>query len=377
MKLPSISKLERVLECPASHLLPQEVEPPSEYAVEGTRRHEALARALCGRQVPSELAGWVRDVLDEAPWLEAPGIRIEVAVSWDPVWGVGEVLGEHLGREYGDRMETAYCGSADYVRVPHGELEVVDLKTGAVPVAVEGNVQLLTLALALRDATEAHTVRVGILSAPPGQMPHLDWAEVTDEQLESHAEKLRALEATLRAYEARPEAAPLREGPHCKYCPARRACPAKARNEAEALALPQKPRIEVTVENAGEVWALVDRAREVIDELKAECIRVALANGGVRMPDGKVRKQVVRTVATWDASVVWQVLASRFGPEVARAAMTLETSKAGIERGVSEAKRLGAEGTKAALLREVLQAVEAAGGRGEKTRTEWVDEEVT
>lgn len=377
MRYPTASQLERALACPASHVLPKTYD-SSPYAEAGQNLHAALQAHVEGRPYPSELRAWAESAVEEAGGILSPdsGVVAEAAYCLDAEWVAGEYLGRNLGRNYGTATSRGYCGSADYVRrTPSGVVQVLDLKTGFGEVTpARRNAQLLMLACAAVDHHEGNCVEVGLLFAPSEGSPRMEWESVPEDELHAFRERLRGLTATLRECDAQRGTAQVNAGAWCRYCKARAACPEMAKREADALALPKTARLEVTAANAGEVWAAVDRAREVLDELKTACIRVALAEGGVRMPDGRTRRQVSREVSTWDASVAWQVLSARYGPEVARAAMTLETSRAGIERGVAAAKTMGAEGTKASLVREVLEAVEKAGGKGSKARTEWVDE---
>jgi hypothetical protein len=69
-----------------------------------------------------------------------------------------------------------------------------------------------------------------------------------------------------------------------------------------------------------------------------------------------------------DAEAAWLVLAERLGPDGARAAMTLETSKAGVERGVRAAKKAGVmAGTIRVNVGSVMVALHEAGAVTTKT----------
>lgn len=375
MRYPSASRLERVLACPASHVLPQKPLPPSPYAKDGTQRHEALRLAVEGESVRQH-AAWAQSVLEAAgDWLLSPGVEAEVALLWDMEWGAAEVLGRNIGRNYGDAMSRGYVGSADYLRAAGDVVEVVDLKTGRGEVTEpHRNPQLLLLALAAARHHRAQFARVGLLLAPEGSEPRMVWGdEVTSDGLAAFAARLDELPKRV-ASAATDVEAHLSEGLWCRYCPARAACPRKAKDEEMALALPKTSRIVVTEANAGEVWEAVDRAREVLDELKTACVQVALRTGGVRMPNGLVRRQVSHETEALDAQSVWDALAARWGVEVAKAGVGIEASKASVLRAVKEAKAMGATGAAAALQREVLDAVRAAGGVKTRTRTEWEDQ---
>ena len=372
MRYPTASALERALACAASHVLPKVYDDASPWAAEGQALNEALDAHMAGQPYPSELRAWAEAAVDEAgPILRDKATLIQPAYLYDPDWARAEYLGSRIGRNYGTATSRGYAGSADYVRVSDGVVEVLDLKTGYGEVTPPAsNPQLLFLARCASLLSGKSSARVGLLFAPRDAPPRVEWEDVGPEAFRSFEDSLDQLTEVLRS-KATPEAY---TGPHCRYCKARAACPAKAEAEKEALALPQSSRIIVTKDNAGEVWAKVDAAREVLDELKTACIKVALAEGGVTLPNGKRRHQVTRETDVLDAETVWRVLSARWGPEVAKTGVTLDASKASVQRAAKAAKELGAEGTAAGLAREVVDAVRATGGVEKKTRSEWVDE---
>lgn len=377
LRYPTASALERALACPSSVVLPKTYDDASKYAEDGQELHAALQALVEGRAYPSGLKAWAEAAREEGGAILADAATMaEAAFVWDATWEGGEFLGRNLGRNYGSAPARGYCGAADYVRLaPDGVVEVLDLKTGYGAVAPpRSNAQLALLALAACDHYDVKTARVGLLWAPRDATPRAKWGELPKDGLDAFASILGRLTDSLRAYEAQKETLPVVAGGHCTYCKSRKACPVMAQREAEALALPQVSRLAVTPENAGEVWVKVDAARAILDELKSECIRIALAQGGVRLPNGLTRRQVASYTDALDAEVVWRTLSAKWGPEVAKAGVTLDASKASVMRAAKAAKELGAEGSAAALQRDVLKAVEAAGGLSRKSRTEWVDE---
>jgi hypothetical protein len=93
----------------------------------------------------------------------------------------------------------------------------------------------------------------------------------------------------------------------------------------------------------------------------------------IPLGDGRVWGPVTSYRQTIDAATAWPVLVGLWGADAARAAMRLETSKAGIGRGLDVA---GGEGPKAARLRAVMDALDAAGAVGSKAVTEYEEHEV-
>lgn len=371
--MPSASSVGRALACPASHILPRE-DRGGRAADDGTARHEALAAYLEHGRVPAEssLAAWVQG-LDEAGVLEPlRGAESEVAMARDVVWGGGRLIGRHVGREYGDVSPSEVVGSADYLRFDGQTVEVVDLKTGRgeVPPA-QSNQQLLTLALLARSVYGGRAVRVGLLLAPEGGTPRWDWADIDDATLAGHHEKLVGLYQRLAVgREQHRQGKPLdvQPGTHCRYCPARGACPAQQSLAKQAAATPETFRAtwqaSLAAGEAAPVYRALLALRSEADAIE-EAMREAARQGPLDVGDGRQYGWRVVQRESIDAEAAWTVLGERYGVDVARQAMTLATSKAGIERAlrpVVEARK--ASGEKVTLKRaaeEALGALREAG----------------
>lgn len=374
MTLPTMSKIERVLACPASHALPQTYDAPSVYAQDGNDRHAALAAHVSGQTLPvlPGVSGWLESVV-EAVGNELRGARVEVALAYDVLWGSGRIVGENIGRAYGQTGPTEIVGSADYLRHDNGELWVVDLKTGRAEVtAPHENAQLLTLAVAARAALGMRGgARLSLLLAPEGSAPRWRHAEVTGGELTVHEERLAEMATHLD--EARSDLgaghAPrhLAQGEHCRYCPAKAACPARASLAQGTLEAPveqaQGWRAMLAAGKRAEVYRLWRTARDVLGEV-GDALHASAAEAPIELGGGEVfgRREVTRTVV--DADVAWPLLAEAYGSTVARAAMSLDTSKAGISRAAAllweQRKAAGVKATKKATEAEMMAAVAPA-----------------
>jgi len=369
-----MSKIERVLACPASHALPQTYDPPSAYAQGGNDKHAALAAyvadGLTSAHLP-EVAAWVEDVAEAAEPLK--GSRIEVALAYDVLWGSGRVIGESIGRAYGPTGLNEVVGSADYLRHDDGQLWVVDLKTGRAEVtAPHENAQLLTLAVAARAALgQRGGARLSLLLAPDGSPPRWRHAEVTGGDLTHHEERLAAMAVAVEEARGDVQAgrAPrhLAQGEHCRYCPAKAACPARNALARGTLETPVEQasdwRAMLAAGKRAEVYRLWRAARDVLGEV-GDALHASAAGAPIELGGGEVfgRREVTRAVI--DAEAAWPLLAEPFGSTVARAAMTLDTSKAGIARAAAvlweQRKAAGVKSTKKATEAELMSAVASA-----------------
>jgi hypothetical protein len=371
--LPTMSKVERVLACPASHALPQTYDPPSVYADAGNERHAAAADHLAVGVIPSkpEVAAWLDGVSEALE--ELRGARIEVAYALDVLWSEARVIGYNIGRQYGARSATEIVGSADYVSVEPNRLAVVDLKTGhgeVTPPAENG--QLLTLGLA---ASLAHRhsgpVELALLLAPGGMMPRWQRATVSQDRLQAHGEALARMHVAIDEARADVDAgrAPrhLAQGDHCRYCPAKAACPARIALARGTLESPVEQaagwRAMMAAGKRAEVYRLWRAARDVLGEV-GDALHASAAETPIDLGDGEVfgRREVTRTAI--DAEAAWPLLAESFGSSVARAAMTLDTSKAGVARAAQalweQRKAAGVKSTKKATEAEVMAVVAPA-----------------
>lgn len=372
--LPTMSQHGRALACPASEALPHEPSKGGPAADAGTERHEALRLALVANPVACspELGAWLERVMPVADRLR--DYEAEVALGYSVTWDEGRRIGTNIGRDYGDVAPDEYVGSADYLLVQGDVVKVVDLKTGRLSVdPPERNQQLLSLALA---ASRAHGTRGGarlaILRAPEGQEPQWLEAVVGQDALEAHAAKLgrwfdEYRESLADVAEGR-EPRHLRTGSHCRYCPARGACPAQSRALTEATAkaptFRESWRTALYSGGAAQVWALRQALKGEL-ELLDEALRDAARNGPLDIGDGRTYGWRSIERETIDAEAAWKVLGDAYGLEVARAAMTLETSKAGIERAmravVEQAKARGEKLTVKAAVSGAMDALRAAG----------------
>ena len=216
----------RWLTCPGSVPLSVGIESPaSEYALEGTGAHQLLEicqrlgvhpNAMLGRVletkdgnvvVTEEMAESVEVFLQETKFLPEETSHIEVFMTSQVVEGLQ--------------------GTADYCCVEENVLHVYDYKHGAgVPVAAEGNLQLLTYAgLAMErfgafDSVVLKIIQPRARGEGGDDAPKVKQWVVDRAQVEEHMERVR-----MASLVARGDQPPLVPGDHCRWCPAKPHCP--------------------------------------------------------------------------------------------------------------------------------------------------------
>ena len=407
--LPTGSKLELALACAASQALGQ-VDTSFKAGEDGKAKHAALAGRLswmvdagawdCPENdlddspktvewlttdtaiwgdMSEATARWLASI-DHETLLPLKGCRDEVALAWDYQHDAGRELGARLERAYSMAKPTEYVGTADYLRVEDGCVMVVDLKTGMAEVTAPGrNPQLRFLALAACRANGLQRARVGILHAPEGRTPWWNWAELDAFELEVVAMELRKLAERIgyaRAAVEKNKAPWLNAGEHCQWCPARFACPARVgmakamASDPSGYALSLKHGLEDD-NIASMALARWQAARRILDEVGA-ALHARAKERPIPTADGMVWGPVESTREVIDGGKAYLPMSDVIGDEAARAAMSFDTSKAGIERGVKAAKAAGTwSGTIKAGVAAVMEAVRAAGAVEVKTRTEY------
>ena len=387
--LPTASKHQRALTCPASEALPHEPQPETEAAREGTRKHELLARALRGEVKPEERTPWLDDVEALARAEKLDQYAQEVALGYRAAWGEARIIGYDTGRNYGDLWPDEVVGGADYLRqLDNGVVSVVDLKTGRGEVEPPAtNYQLITLALAASRAWgTTGGAYLGILKAPEGQEPRLMWATVSQKVLEQHDTRLdewfNRLLGARNAVAFKTPVPHIVPSSHCRYCPARGACPAQSVTLTRAGTHETRPtfreswRAALARGDAAAVWTVRQTLRGEVEALD-NALREAAKAGPLDIGEGRTYGWRTVERASIDAEKAWDTLASAYGLEVARAAMTLETSKAGVERAMRLAvERAKAEGRKLTLKAAVSLAMDElkAAGAVETKTTERCEE---
>lgn len=367
--LPSASQLDRVLNCPASHALPQ-ARTQSDAAEFGTAVHAFLQRAhAAGRDealasIPED-AAW-RQLCEQLPLDELPaGGRREVSFAWDYTTGKARVLG--TDRDYSTVTATEYCGTADAVGSLNGEGVVIDWKSGRYvgPPATSG--QLLLLSLALSYTLDVTDVRASFVYLKDDGTFIRDEATLDGFDLAAFALKLQALPAKIEAARAiivegrHPDVS---NGPWCRFCPASPSCPAKmalARSFGGELVSIRDRVTALLPDEAGRVYAKALEYQALVEQVIAGLKDVARVTP-LELPDGRMLQETsIRIPTKVDAGVAESVILEMYGDEAARQAVVTEksTTLSAIEEMLRKRSKAG---TLAKAKRDTLDAIRARGG---------------
>lgn len=291
------SAADRVFACPASAVLPQRYEPAGPAAERGTRIHEAQADAV------DALAPHVTAL----PFDWTAERHVEVAYAYDTACDTGRVLGYRVGRRYPPVGPTELKGSADLTLVSPRRAEVIDWKTGY----TRGYVwQPRIYALAAARAHRVSTVDAALV--------YLDAAPVEVESERFTAFGLAALARDVRATVRRvddaeaivqsggtPDVTP---GDHCKWCPAKHACPAWATSLATLRTTSWVDRLEAELSTPAGVatWQrrlpLLSGALDIVKERVRSAVE--RAGGSLSLGDGTALRLSTTTRASLSADDV-------------------------------------------------------------------------
>lgn len=307
------SQVERLLACPGGGLQPT-AEDPSEAASAGTEQHALL---LTPETFPAVFRAWTEaDGADGVAGGRTRGTRFEVALLREG-GGRTRVLGENIGRAYGEPGEPSLAGTADVLRAVRvgGRLllRVPDLKTGhaqlyggALPEPGDAW-QLRTLAYLAWDACgrpDLVEVRLAWLLRDASADPPREWIREAPRAFGSA--DLRAWEHVLLDLLRRISAGEVRDkfrrGPWCLGCSSFDFCPAQ-RDVLERVATRTYTPAEMgrlSPAELADLWLDVRCAEQQAERARAALLAHVDAVGGVPLGDGRTElipaRQVVRRV---------------------------------------------------------------------------------
>lgn len=368
----SASSLQRVAACPASAVLPQ-MHRDGAAADRGTAIHAFQAARAEGKADDEALKLVPAEYHQACKTLEHPGTGVaEPAFALDVRSGKARLIGLNIGRDYGKTALTEIPGSADLVRVESDHVVVDDYKTGRTEVPPpDRNLQLGFLA---RCATKVYgrsraVVRIVTVFEDGGTYTQAAELDQFD---------LLRIERTVReAFDAVDKAArdikedkqpALREGSHCKYCPARAGCPAKVgliQRLTQPEVIKEEFRAALNGNTAATAYEMVERASDVLNDLRGQLYQWAQENP-IALPDGKVFGPVEQTREEISGEVAHRVLKELHGDAVALSAVELSATKASIERAL---RGIAGQGQLAGIKRVALAAIAKANGITTTTKT--------
>jgi hypothetical protein len=228
------SAASRWLNCPGSVPLSEGLpSKASEYAIQGTAAHSVLEQ--CQRL---DMSPW--DFVGETITVDEDGVLEAIEVTEEMAEAVSVFLSHIEGMPPGAMIEKFMTsaefpglqGTADYLlstgKGKRSALYLKDYKHGAgVAVSAEGNKQLLTYAVLAFEVMGPHeSVHISIIQprSQDDEGPKVKTWSLSKSIVLEHKERIA--EAYRLAHEAK--AAPLaylQPGDHCRWCPAKVACP--------------------------------------------------------------------------------------------------------------------------------------------------------
>lgn len=346
--LPTGSRLGLAAICAASQVL-EVVDTEFATGEAGREKHTGLGSVIEGKPLPDALTTdtkkWVENITeDEALIAPLRGSITEPAFAYDVATGLVRYVGRDVKWRY-NASPTEFAGALDFVKVElvNDTVMVADLKTGQGetdhPIR---NWQLRFGALTAARHFGVDNAKLGLLLAPEGRTPRWQWSHLDAFGLEEVALDLNRLAERIgwaRRDVAQGKTPRLVVGEHCGNCKARHGCPARVAmakrlgGEPEEVVMDLK--MMLTPQSAAIALARWKAASKALVEVGAALYAYAkeqpipLGGGLVWGPQQKEREVI-------DAEKAWFILEEEFGGKVAKAAMTLETSKAGVDRAMHE-----------------------------------------
>jgi len=271
------STMNRTLHCPAWVNLSKDIPPPpaSDFAMDGTRKHEAMEYIYKETNATGEDLNDYRDSLESmiGTSMESSHVSVE---DFDnaiyPAWvAMEELLNEYgvdnlLVEPFVELIPDVAGGSIDMLALSEDgtKLIIADYKFGHRTVHAEENAQMMFYALcALSDpklkkfvGKKVEHVIMAIIQ-PNGDGNDIDVWGADIERLNDFKEQaLAAIEVSQQGADT-PNA-----GSHCRYCPAHAVCPAKTGVAQQALRLPTA-QVEALNEALGLIPELEDWIKAV------------------------------------------------------------------------------------------------------------------
>lgn len=220
------SALDRAAACPASTVLPRSVVAAGTAAAHGRRIHKKL-------EIGEPIAGLSAE--QRAEWYP-PGGEHEIQVWYDPLIRTAGVDRAHKGRDYSWAPPHWIVGTLDYL---HYRFEwkkdqhvvlVDDLKTG-VPPAMD-TLQLGLGALSVSKSSDlqvvtsiTHVPRTRSAGEPTATRTYREIGPIDMAEIQETLDNLYALHLIEKERLA-VRANRVYKGSHCRYCPAKKGCPA-------------------------------------------------------------------------------------------------------------------------------------------------------
>jgi hypothetical protein len=350
--LPTGSRLPLAFACAASQVLPVA---DTEYAAgeAGREKHHALGGDAKGEPVDAstlteETRKWLETMRENDYAMNTiRGSKVEPAYAYDVISGEARFVGLDVGWVY-NQSPSEFAGAMDFVKVIDDDtITVLDLKTGMGEVPhPQRNQQLRFGGMAAAKVEGVSNARLGLLVAPVNRSPFIQWHELDAfglAEVELDLKRLADRIGWAREAVGKGQVPHLTVGEHCGNCKARHGCPARVAmakrlgDEPEKVVMDLK--MMITPESARKALGRWRAGKKALDEVGAALYAYA-KEFPIPLDNGQVWGPVTSEREVIDAEKAWYLLEQAYGGKVAKAAMTLETSKAGIDRAMHEMREL-------------------------------------
>ncbi len=356
------SSLSRLLNCPGSSVLPR-AETASVWADAGHEEHAELADQLLRGDLPDWIARHI-----------PAGSRPELALAFDVATRTGRVVGENIGRAYGDVGPFEIVGSADAIGIDGDAVVVVDFKTGhndVEPAAT--NPQLAFYCLAAARALGKTKAIARIIYTKSNRVDEASLDALDLAAFAGRLERLHVRSASDLAARNRGEPVSTREGSWCKWCSSAPYCGSKVALIAQMAGLTVIGD-GVTSETAAVAYEQVVRIESLIRDARQRLSTFVDEQGPIDLGNGRMFGRYVRKGnESLDGDVAVTAIAEVIGEsarEFESIAIERKVTKAAIERA---AKQLGCKrGTVPAVVKRIRDLGGASHGADSMPLGEYV-----
>ena len=353
----SASGLARLAKCRAVAVLPWASQETRQASL-GTIVHAylkdvpAIGKNAALMRVPFEHQAACDSIdLEQLPASEPDSYAFEVGFIYDATTDTAVEVTRGLDRLQPSEGDFIVTGTQDVIGVTETAVVNLDYKTGWADLGpVEDNWQLKFYALSSARAYGKDEAHIGIIRIKEDGDAWYDRGYLSTMDLDRIAGELKRILERADADRKSGEVPAPHQGPHCKYCPAFDACPAKqllARTRADEGDV--RRRIEAgmvreVIEELDAREAVHDRLWGLVDEY-AGTRPVDLGGGYVYGSKVYVERRIIPEDAR-------PILETEYGADVADAVLDTKTSisQAGLSRGLRAyvARTAGAKITKVA-----------------------------
>lgn len=216
------SAMERVIECPASAVLPQ-TQSSSKYSVRGNSVHKEMEELCLGLKDKTSF-GATREAM-QLPDDNTP----ELCFSFDCVSGEAKEVGRIRNRDYPMAPFSTIYGTADLVGSGYvntvTSVDIIDWKTNF-EMPSPRSWQMRTLAFMAARARGLKYARTRITHIRD-EIVHSEWALWTEDDFNDTEIRLKRLYDTVNklGWKEGIGLEDIKFGPHCHFCPAYLSCP--------------------------------------------------------------------------------------------------------------------------------------------------------